>query len=56
VLEVKEIKELYERTTQIWTSLTEDERIQKLDQREEKMNVVVQDLKQRQKTIPISER
>jgi hypothetical protein len=34
-LEVKEIAELYERTTQIWTSLEEDEGIQKLDQREE---------------------
>jgi hypothetical protein len=53
-LEVKEITELYERTTQIWTSLAEDERIQKLEQREEKLNVAVQDLKQRQKTMAIS--
>jgi hypothetical protein len=42
-LEVKEIAELYERTTQIWTSLEEDEGIQQLDQREEKLNVAVQD-------------
>jgi hypothetical protein len=37
---------------QIWTSLAEDEGIQQLDQREEKLNVAVQDLKQRQKTMP----
>jgi hypothetical protein len=55
-LEVKEVAELYERTTQIWTSLEEDEGIQQLDQREEKMNVAVQDLKQRQKTMSISDR
>jgi hypothetical protein len=37
-------------------SLAEDEGIQQLDQREEKMNVTVQDLKQRQKMMSISDR
>jgi hypothetical protein len=39
---------------QIWTILTEDERIQKLEQRKEKLNIVVQDLKQRQNKMAIS--
>jgi hypothetical protein len=56
VLEIKEITKLYERTTQIWTSLGEDERIQQLDQREEKINSVVQDIKQRKKEMSISYR
>jgi hypothetical protein len=47
--EVKEVAELYNRTAQIWTSLKEDEKILKLEQREEKLNVVVQDLKKRKK-------
>jgi hypothetical protein len=55
-LEVKEVAELYERTTWIWMSLEEDEGIQQLDQREEKVNVAVQYLKQRKKEMPISER
>jgi hypothetical protein len=41
-------------TAHIWTSLEEDEKIQQLEQREEKLNVVVQDLKKRQKTMDIS--
>jgi hypothetical protein len=48
------VAELYNRTAQIWTSLEEDEKIQQLEQREEKLNVVVQDLKKRQKTMDIS--
>lgn len=52
-LEVKEIIELYERTKQLWTSLAEDERLQKMEQREEKMNVAIQDLKEQQKTMAI---
>jgi hypothetical protein len=52
--EVKEVAELYSRTAYIWTILEEDENIQQLEQREEKLNVVVQYLKKRQKTINIS--
>jgi hypothetical protein len=54
VQEVKEVAELYDRTAHIWTSLEEDEKIQQLEQREEKLNIVVQDLKKRQKTMDIS--
>jgi hypothetical protein len=48
------VVELYNRIAQIWTSLEEDEKIQQLEQREEKMNVVAQDLKKRQKNMDIS--
>jgi hypothetical protein len=41
------VAELYDRTAHIWTSLEEDEKIQQLEQREEKLNIVVQDLKKR---------
>jgi hypothetical protein len=37
VQEVKEVAELYNRTAHIWTSLEEDEKIQQLEQREEKI-------------------
>jgi hypothetical protein len=48
------VAELYNRTAHIWTSLEEDEKIQQLEQREENLNVAVQDLKKRQKTMDIS--
>jgi hypothetical protein len=48
--------ELYDRTVHIWTSLEEDERIQQLDQRQEKVTTKVHDLKQRQKAMAILER
>jgi hypothetical protein len=48
------VEELYNRTAHIWTSLKEDEKIQQLEQREEKLNMVVQDLKKRKNTMDIS--
>jgi hypothetical protein len=35
--EAKEVQELYDITAQIWTSLEEDEKIQQLDQKQEKI-------------------
>jgi len=55
-LEFKAIKELYERVAQLWKSLAEDERIHKLDQKEENLNATIQDIKQKKKTILISKR
>jgi hypothetical protein len=55
-LEVKEVEEISESTTQIWMRLEENNGIQQLDQREEKVNATVQYLKQRYKTMPISKR
>jgi hypothetical protein len=40
---------------QIWTSLEEDEKVQQLDQQEEKVNTAMQDLKLRQKAMSITE-
>jgi hypothetical protein len=37
--EVKEVAELFDRTAQIWTTLEEYEKVQQLDQQEEKINV-----------------
>jgi hypothetical protein len=35
--EVKEVEELYDKTTQMWTSMEEDEKIQQLDQKQEEI-------------------
>jgi hypothetical protein len=56
MMEVKEVVELYERTVWIWMILEQDEGIHQLDQREDKVNIVVQYLKQRKKEMPISKR
>jgi hypothetical protein len=44
--EAKEVTELFDRTAQIWTTLEEDEKVQQLDQQEEKINTAMQELKQ----------
>jgi hypothetical protein len=38
----------------LWTSLAEDEKIEQIEQREEKLNIAAQDLKNRHKTMSIS--
>jgi hypothetical protein len=48
------VAELYTNTAHIWTRLEEDEKIQQLGQREEKLNVAIRDLKKSQKTMDIS--
>jgi hypothetical protein len=47
--------DLFEKATQLWTKLEEDEQVQQWDQEEERLSVVVQDLKQRQKIMSITE-
>jgi oligoendopeptidase F len=47
--EINIMEELYNSTTQMWTELQEDEKIQELDQKEGNINTAVQDLKHRQK-------
>jgi hypothetical protein len=44
--EAREVEELFDRTTQIWTILEEDEKVQQWDQEEERINVAIQELKQ----------
>jgi ABC-type Mn2+/Zn2+ transport system ATPase subunit len=53
--EAREVAELLDRTAHIWTILEEDEKVQQLDQQEEKINDAIHELKQRQKTMIITE-
>jgi hypothetical protein len=45
--------ELLDKATQLWTRLEEDPHVQCWDKEEERINAVIQELKQTQKTIPI---
>jgi hypothetical protein len=56
VQEAKEVEELYEKTSQMWTSMEEDEKIQQLDQKQENITADIQELKQQQKEMAILER
>jgi polyhydroxyalkanoate synthesis regulator protein len=46
---------LLDKAMQLWTRLEEDPQVQHWDQEEERINAMIQELKQRQKTIPIPE-
>jgi hypothetical protein len=46
---------LFENAAQLWTKLEEDQKIQKWDKKEERISAVIQDLKQRQKPMSITE-
>jgi hypothetical protein len=46
---------LFDRSTQLWTTLEEDERVQQWDQEEGKISTPIQDLKQRQRMMSINE-
>jgi hypothetical protein len=54
--QVSTTAELFDKATQLWTRLEEDPQVQRWDKEEERINAVIQELKQRQKTIPIPER
>jgi hypothetical protein len=45
--------DLFDKAAQLWTKLEEDQQVQKWDKEEERINTVIQDLKQRQQTMPI---
>jgi hypothetical protein len=47
---------LFDKATQLWTTLEEDEQVQQWDQEEERISTTIQDLKQRKKTMSITER
>jgi hypothetical protein len=46
---------LFENVAQIWTKLEEDQQFQRWDKEEERISASIHDLKQRQKTISITE-
>jgi hypothetical protein len=54
--QVSTVAELFDRATQLWTTLEEDEQVQQWDQEEERVSATIQELKQRQKTMSITER
>jgi cell fate (sporulation/competence/biofilm development) regulator YlbF (YheA/YmcA/DUF963 family) len=54
--QVSTTTELFDKATQLWKRLEEDPQVQRWDKEEERINVAIQELKQRHKTIPIPER
>jgi hypothetical protein len=54
--QVSTAAKLLDKAVQLWTRLEEDPQVQCWDKEEERINAIIQELKQRQKTIPISER
>jgi hypothetical protein len=53
--QVSAVVDLFDRAAQLWTVLEEDEQVQQWDQEEGKISATIQDLKQRQKTMTITE-
>jgi DNA repair exonuclease SbcCD ATPase subunit len=53
--QVRAAVDLFDKATQLWTKLEEDQQVQQWDQEEEKISAAIQDLKQRQKTMSITE-
>jgi chromosome segregation ATPase len=54
--QVSTTTDLFDKATQLWTRLEEDQQVHKWDMEEERINTAIQELKQKQKTIPITER
>jgi hypothetical protein len=48
--------DLFEKEAQLWMKLEEDQQVQQWDQEGERISATIQDLKQRQKTMSITER
>jgi hypothetical protein len=47
VFVLHEIVELYNKSAQLWTNLQEDGKLREFDQKEEGINIVMQELKQK---------
>jgi hypothetical protein len=54
--EVEKVTQLFDRTTQLWKMLEEDERVQQLDQQEEVISTTIQELKQWKNSMSITEK
>jgi hypothetical protein len=46
---------LFDKASQLLTKLEEDKQVQRWDKEEERISTSIKDLKQRQKTMPITE-
>jgi hypothetical protein len=53
---IQDITNLYNKSAQLWTKLQEDDKLQELDQKEEGVNTMLQELKQKQKMMTILDR
>jgi hypothetical protein len=53
--QVHAVGDLFDKATQLWTKLEEDQQVQQWDQEEERISTTIQDLKQKQKTMSITE-
>jgi polyhydroxyalkanoate synthesis regulator protein len=53
--QVSTTTKLLDKATQIWTRLEEDPPVQHWEKEEERINAMIQELKQRQNTMPILE-
>jgi hypothetical protein len=53
--QVNAVVELFDRAAQPWKKLEEDQQVQHWDQEDEKISVAIQNLKQRHKTMKITE-
>ena len=53
--QVRTAAEFFNKAVQLWTRLDEDPQVQHWDKEEERVNAMIQELKQRQNTIPIPE-
>jgi hypothetical protein len=53
---IKEVTKLYKKSAQLWTSLHEDEKLQALEQKKERVNIVAHDLKKKRKEMNIHDR
>jgi hypothetical protein len=51
--QVSTVAKLLDKATPFWTRLEEDPQVQRWDKEEERINAAIQEIKQRQKTIPI---
>jgi hypothetical protein len=51
---VSTITEFFDQATQLWKKLEEDQQVQKWDKEEERINAMIQDLKQRKKIMDIT--
>jgi hypothetical protein len=54
--EVEKVTQLFDRTSQLWTMLEEDDKVQQLDQQEEVINTAIQEMKQRKNSMSITKR
>ena len=46
---IQEMTEIYDRSEQLWTNIEEDDKLKELENKKERVNTAMQELKQRKK-------